>query len=354
MSTPLDRILEAVDAGFDALDHFPHHPVTVTPVMADTFLPLAVQEQIVSLMGPIPQPPIFGGSMASVASGFKVVIRFGGPDGCTWTETYAVPGANAYDAATRMNDIAIYRCAFLAEPFFIDYIRASDVTKLRASITLSQFKPGILPVGDSLAQQGAAIEYQIFNGIGGATLRKFRGLPAKEVKRSPMQDIAVAPDCDAAAKNWIAKLAAANIGYFPVTPVPRADPASQFGYNNIASINGEPFHGSALITTQNDFVLSDSQMVQISLVDKKLYPGINGIWKAERSTANSFYIPYQVANNSNLMKFTGRMRVYQLQAIQPYVVNPPPRFYDNDTRKTKSFDSRGRGGRRAANIRTLA
>lgn len=360
MATPLQEVTLAVNAGFDALAHVPPHPVTLVPTIADSLLPLETQQELTRILGPIPSPSLFLTGDVTVAGPFKVVWTIYGSDNCEWTETYYTnTGGSPYAIAQGLTALATLRAAFLANVFTIGPSKISDTLNPRASFPQKIGVKGLAPIATppGLGPPEIALVYRLFSSTGLYTNHYFRGWPANQINNVSGDGVFTPPALDPAVKAFAAALVVGGYGWSPITPAP-LNPGQQYSKNPIKTVDGTVNQYFPTITCQNLINPGARALCNISSLDKKRLPGLNGTWQMFNVSANTFQVQYTMATADLVHVNGGYIRNNERATFVPFGTPPGfpavAYFHGQGERKVKNLFGRGRRARYAPGIRTLA
>jgi hypothetical protein len=249
-----------------------------------------------------------------------------------------------------------FRVFFLATNCTLEYIEAADLSKPNQGYRGWLREAGQFIIKQELAQVAEVpdtVVYKIFNAQQQYRFAYFRGCGDFSFLRDA-EGNQKTPPIDAAILLFIEKLATLGYGWFQVKPVNKT-PGQVFSWNPIQFVTAAHLPGFAQVGLQNPITLQNPPLVYISLQNKKLLPGLNGVWLASlvgNPPSSTIQLEYQVANNADITQPQGRCRNYVTTFTA--FASPPGligMFNAFGRRKTKDFTHRGRD--QAQRIRTL-
>jgi hypothetical protein len=289
---------------------------------------------------------------------YKVVWAFSGPEGTFWTEVYHVASGTPFNIVTQAAGKTVNRLLFLSPQCSLEYIQASDLTTPKSSYRQYLRLPGTAPGGGAASAVGEADDcliYKIFNAQNQYRFAFFRGAPKVQFNRNA-NGAPLTPAADASIVAFCQDLQTLGYGWLRVQPVNKI-PAQIFSWNPIQTVTGAVQPGFANLTLSNPITLQNPPTIYISQQDKKLLPGLNGIWTAAlvgNPPSQVIQIQYQVAGNAVIAQPKGRLRNYTL-VFTAFAAAPAaqPMFDNFGSRKTRDLFSRGRRSPFAPGLRTL-
>ncbi len=300
--------------------------------------------------------PVYQGAV-SVAT-FKCVLKFRSPTGQRWSETYFQSGGASAEAVANMflgAEFRNLRLAFLAAPHYIYAVEVSDVkyNRLAAKRKIEKTGTGINLGSGNLAAPDVAGTYALlqWRGLLGGTRRtQVRGLGDAWILENPAVPglMTIQVGIETLMQAWALALTQKGFGWLPRVKVDKAAPVTMF--NKITGISGA-VSGQATVTCQRDILLPAGGSLTIGRADKKLLPGINGRWFPLSSSANTFLIDYQCANDQNFVGGNlGFARVYQDADFNAYA---GVEVIAVGSRKTTNSFTPSRSGKSARGVRHL-
>jgi hypothetical protein len=288
--------------------------------------------------------------------GLIVKQGFSGPEGASWTEIYHADSGTPFNKVTDTLLHSTSRTNWLASNCTLEYVEASDLLdpnngyrqycRLPGRFDIKQ-KPGVV------AEVADTVIYKFFNASNQYRFCYFRGCGDFSFERDARGNQQT-PPIDGLIKIWFQACLQLGFGWYKVTPVDKL-PGQVYSWNPMQFVTAVASPGFAQVGLSNPITLQASSQVYLSLQDKKLLPGLNGIWSAAlvgNAPSKVIQIRYQVAENADITQPQGRCRVYQT-TFTAFANFPAasPLFNGFGRRKTKDFTHRGRDT--AQRIRTL-
>lgn len=285
----------------------------------------------------------------------KIIWTFVGPTGDFWTEVYHGSFGSVYDATQIPTSIINERLAFLHASVTLDNITARDTAGNRKSYHRGVSLQGLVSGSGAVnapAEASNCVIIRMYAVDYSSTLKYFRGFAANQFNFNQAGQ-ASPPSSGTLIQKFCQDIAVAGYGWLPVTPTTKTV-NGQYTYNQINKVDGTTTPGQAVLYLANTPTFTGTPMVYITGCDKKLLPGLNGIWSVANTSLNLVTVNYQVANNATITNPRGKLKVYLLQDLRAFNGSIPAGFEGFGNRKTRSDFTRGQGARRAPGIRALA
>jgi hypothetical protein len=260
-----------------------------------------------------------------------------------WSEVYYKTASDLATAAVIGPELLRASIVLRDPTVVLSKIRVSDTVNNRSSLIQQlNLQNGGIPAGPE--PSGVAALISLNSQVPPASRKVWvRGLVDNFVSRNPLTGADSPPgNLVAAINDWILRLA---LNLFAIRSLVRLGPPPN-NYTNILSITPVVGGGQVTFNVAPGPVLNVGQLLTVTLINQKTFPGLKGLFSVIASTATTVVVAYNSTLVGPVVLTKGRFR----QANYNYgvIVTTGSGFAGFVTRSTGRSPLGGRGAKRGA------
>lgn len=296
-----------------------------------------------------------GGSMATQRHRWEFV----GNSGERWVEVYSVNKSEDPQAALALipQEMIDARVAFLNAHYTLRTIYASldGLTKNSAyrrvnaiGTDASSIKPA-LPGGRTPLHNGGAAVYDVQGDPSGRRFIWFRGLADESVNRGAQGNDLIVAGWRTVIEEFIKLLAGYGYG---IRRRVKAGENPGFASQTVSRVDGAITPGWAWIYCDDPESAAQSGRVYLSRFNKKLLPGLEGLFTVQASDPVAVAVAYSTPNYANFPEVVGSVRPIELSPVSVFVPASAKLSHLGFRQTSRSF-TRTRGRAHSVSIRNI-